>query len=96
MVIQEDIWNGNVIVGLFAQNRQKLHVKLTVFGVLSIYSISFEALISDLKKTLITNCVLEVNMAFFLNILFGFVFLCETFKVSIASDSPDFPIFDLF
>jgi hypothetical protein len=38
---------GNVIFGQFAQNRQKLHVKLTVFGLLRMYSISFGALISD-------------------------------------------------
>jgi hypothetical protein len=67
---------GNVIFGLFSQNPEKLHVKLTVFGVLRIYSISFEAVVSDFflkKKHVLQIVCYRLIWNPFWNILFGFL-----------------------
>ena len=76
---------------------EKNHVKLTVFGIFSMSSISFAALISDfiIKKAIIQNYVIKKKYAMRFWISY-FDFLSETFKVLVTSDTPDFPNFYTF
>jgi hypothetical protein len=86
----------NVIFGLFAQNRQNLRVKLTVLGVLSLYSISFRALMSDFfyKKALFTNCVLQVKVEFVLQYLLWFAYARRSkFRLCLIRQTSQFLIF---